>query len=210
MRHSRRTRLKTDDVDNALKARNLEPLWGFASTSHLPFKKTVTPTGIVYSIDDEEIDLSKVIKGDMPSVPRDISFTGAPESQERRSMDRQLLTRPRAAHWLAIEGVQPLIKENPSPAGTRLPFARPSSISEPRVNRTRQARPSFSSCRRGSCRCRRCSRIPNRRKLGRHSPRQARPVARAPALLHPPNRSARDGWRRSCRDEECSLGKRQE
>ncbi|KAL8286162.1 hypothetical protein RQP46_004650 [Phenoliferia psychrophenolica] len=95
MRHSRRTRLKVDDVDHALKARNLEPLWGFASTSHLPFKKTVTPTGIVYSVEDDEIDLNKLIKGDMPSVPRDISFT---------------------AHWLAIEGVQPLIKENPSPA----------------------------------------------------------------------------------------------
>ncbi|KAK4704303.1 transcription initiation factor TFIID subunit 6, partial [Phenoliferia sp. Uapishka_3] len=95
MRHSRRTRLKVEDVDNALKARNMEPLWGFASTSHLPFKKTVTPTGIVYSVEDDEIDLNKVIKGDMPSVPRDISFT---------------------AHWLAIEGVQPLIKENPSPA----------------------------------------------------------------------------------------------
>ncbi|ORY45026.1 TATA box binding protein associated factor-domain-containing protein [Leucosporidium creatinivorum] len=95
MRHSRRTRLKVEDVDHALKARNLEPLWGFASTSHLPFKKTVTPTGIVYHVDDEEIDLSKVLKSELPSVPRDVSFT---------------------AHWLAIEGVQPLIKENPSPA----------------------------------------------------------------------------------------------
>ena len=76
MRHSRRTRLKVDDVDHALKARNLEPLWGFASTSHLAFKKTVTPTGIVYAVEDDEIDLHKLIKGDLPSVPRDISFTG--------------------------------------------------------------------------------------------------------------------------------------
>lgn len=76
MRHSRRTRLKVEDVDHALKARNLEPLWGFASTSHLPFKKTVTPTGTVYHVDDEEIDLSKVLKSELPSVPRDVSFTG--------------------------------------------------------------------------------------------------------------------------------------
>ena len=80
MRHSRRTRLKVSDVDHALKARNLEPLWGFASTSHLPFKKTVTPTGIVYSVEDDEIDLHKIIKGDMPSVPRDITFTGLSRS----------------------------------------------------------------------------------------------------------------------------------
>ncbi|KAK4332827.1 Transcription initiation factor TFIID subunit 6 [Rhodotorula toruloides] len=94
MRHARRTRLKVEDVDQALKVRNLEPLWGFASSSQMPFKKTVTATGTVYHVEDEEVDLSKVIKTEIPSVPRDISFT---------------------AHWLAIEGVQPLIKENPTP-----------------------------------------------------------------------------------------------
>ncbi|GJN88539.1 hypothetical protein Rhopal_001505-T1 [Rhodotorula paludigena] len=94
MRHSRRTRLKVDDVDQALKVRNLEPLWGFASSHQPPFKRTVTATGTVYHVEDDEVDLSKVIKTEVPSVPRDISFT---------------------AHWLAIEGVQPLIKENPTP-----------------------------------------------------------------------------------------------
>lgn len=81
MRHSHRTRLKVDDVDQALRVRNLEPLWGFhggSGTSALPpFKKTVTPTGIVYSLDDDEIDLAKVVRTELPSVPRDISFTGA-------------------------------------------------------------------------------------------------------------------------------------
>lgn len=96
MQHSRRTKLKVEDVDLALKAKNLEPLWGFSTTTHLPFKKINTPTGNVYSVEDEEIDLTKIIKADLPSVPREVSFT---------------------AHWLAIEGVQPLIKENPSPAG---------------------------------------------------------------------------------------------
>lgn len=97
MRHSRRTRLKVEDVDQALKVRNLEPLWGFTSSASLePFKKTVTPSGTVYHVEDEEVDLTKVLKTELPTVPRDISFT---------------------AHWLAIEGVQPLIKENPTPAG---------------------------------------------------------------------------------------------
>ncbi|SCV69058.1 BQ2448_2078 [Microbotryum intermedium] len=95
MRHSRRTRLKVEDVDYALRVRNIEPLWGFASSSNLPFKKTVTSTGVVYHVEDEEIDLSKAVKVDLPAVPREVSFT---------------------AHWLAIEGVQPLIKENPTPA----------------------------------------------------------------------------------------------
>ncbi|GAA5862272.1 hypothetical protein JCM3774_004844 [Rhodotorula dairenensis] len=98
MRHARRTKLKLDDLDQALKVRNLEPLWGFSSTASAvasqPFKKTVTATGTVYHVDEQEIDLGKVISTEVPSVPRDISFT---------------------AHWLAIEGVQPLIKENPTP-----------------------------------------------------------------------------------------------
>lgn len=76
MQHSRRTRLKVDDVDHALKARNLEPLWGFASTSHLPFKRTQTATGVVYHVEDEEVDLGKVLKTQLPSIPRDVSYTG--------------------------------------------------------------------------------------------------------------------------------------
>lgn len=76
MRHSKRTRLKVEDVDYALKVRNLEPLWGFAATSHMPFKKTVTSTGTVYHLEDDEIDLSKVMKTEMPTVPRDVSYTG--------------------------------------------------------------------------------------------------------------------------------------
>lgn len=81
MRHSRRTKLKVDDIDSALKVRNLEPLWGFSSSASAaaaqPFKKTVTASGTVYHVEEQEIDLSKVIKTDVPSVPRDISFTGA-------------------------------------------------------------------------------------------------------------------------------------
>ncbi|GAA5904854.1 TATA-binding protein-associated factor TAF6 [Sporobolomyces salmoneus] len=109
MRHSRRTRLKVEDVDHALKVRNLEPLWGFTSTTqHLPFKKTITPSGTVYHVEDEEVDLTKVLKTELPSVPRDISFT---------------------AHWLAIEGVQPLIKENPTPAELAKFAPKPTSAS---------------------------------------------------------------------------------
>lgn len=85
MQHARRSRLKVTDVDLALKVRNLEPLWGFATTSHLPFKKIASGAGTIYAVEDEEIDLSKVLKGEMPSVPRDISFTGS----SRRSSIRE-------------------------------------------------------------------------------------------------------------------------
>lgn len=91
MRHSRRTKLKVEDVDHALKVRNLEPLWGFASTSHLPFKKTVTPSGTIYHVEDEEIDLGKVLKTEMPSVPRDVSFTGEWDQERRRGRRGELM-----------------------------------------------------------------------------------------------------------------------
>lgn len=93
MRHARRTKLKVDDVDHALKVRNLEPLWGFSSSASAaaaqPFKKTVTASGTVYHVEEQEIDLSKVIKTEVPSVPRDISFTGkAPAPVGRLSARR--------------------------------------------------------------------------------------------------------------------------
>lgn len=130
MRHSRRTRLKVEDVDNALKVRNLEPLWGFTSeTAHLPFKKTVTQSGTVYHVEDDEIDLSKVIKTELPSVPRDISFTGSSPLSLLSLLSSAHNRPPSLAHWLAIEGVQPLIKENPTPQGPPL-FSLPPSSSQ--------------------------------------------------------------------------------
>ena len=63
-------------MDAALKVRNLEPLWGFSTSNPLPFKKISTSTGTVYAVEDEEIDLSKVLKVDIPSLPREVSYTG--------------------------------------------------------------------------------------------------------------------------------------
>ncbi|CAH7683465.1 TATA box binding protein associated factor-domain-containing protein [Phakopsora pachyrhizi] len=93
MRHSKRTILLVEDVDYALRAKNVEPLWGFASTDTLSFRRTTSAVGNLYSIDDEEIDLTKIVNAKLPPVPREISYT---------------------AHWLAVEGVQPAIPQNPS------------------------------------------------------------------------------------------------
>ena len=137
-RHAKRSRLTTEDVSHALAAKNQEPLWGFAGSSQLPFRKTQTPSGNVYHIEDEEIDLSKMIKTEVPPVPREVSFTGelarvapiraAPSARinlESKGAPNAKLTALHrigySAHWLAIEGVQPLIKENPSQAGQRHP-----------------------------------------------------------------------------------------
>ncbi|CAL8151897.1 unnamed protein product [Prunus armeniaca] len=90
MRHSRRTVLTTDDVDSALKLRNVEPIYGFASGDPLRFKRAAGHKDLFY-IDDNDVEFKDVIEAPLPRAPLGVSVT---------------------AHWLAIEGVQPAIPEN--------------------------------------------------------------------------------------------------
>eukprot|EP00128_Syssomonas_multiformis_P004019 Colp12_sorted_trinity150504_noHs@4008 len=92
MRHSKRRKLTTDDINNALRLRNVEPIYGFASHSApLRFKRAIGPTDIFF-VEDKEIDLMDVLKAPLPKRPADMTFQ---------------------AHWLAVEGVQPAIPQNP-------------------------------------------------------------------------------------------------
>ncbi|CAF3598375.1 unnamed protein product [Rotaria sp. Silwood1] len=95
-RKCRRTKMITEDFESAMKMRYLEPIVGFRlSNGNLPFK-TTTAAGSshreVQCIDDHELQLDQVITAPLPKVPLDISIR---------------------THWLAIEGKQPTINENP-------------------------------------------------------------------------------------------------
>ncbi|KAI3920418.1 hypothetical protein MKX01_000757 [Papaver californicum] len=90
MRHSKRTILTADDVDSALKLRNVEPIYGFASGDPLRFKRAVGHKNLFY-IDDKDVEFKNVIDAPLPKAPLDTAVV---------------------AHWLAIEGVQPAIPEN--------------------------------------------------------------------------------------------------
>ncbi|KAL8171028.1 hypothetical protein V2J09_022832 [Rumex salicifolius] len=90
MRHSRRTKLTTDDVDTALSVRNVEPIYGFASGDPLRFRRAGGHKDLFY-INDKDMDFKDVIEAPLPKVPLDTSI---------------------ACHWLAIDGVQPAIPEN--------------------------------------------------------------------------------------------------
>ncbi|CAN6604542.1 transcription initiation factor TFIID subunit 6 [Trichomonascus vanleenenianus] len=94
MRHSKRTTLTTNDISQALRVLNVEPLYGYESSAPLSYREAlVGPGQTLYYIDeDEDVDFEKIINQPLPKVPRAVSFT---------------------AHWLAIEGVQPAIPQNP-------------------------------------------------------------------------------------------------
>nr|AIZ06018.1 transcription initiation factor TFIID [Zea nicaraguensis] len=92
MRHAKRTVLTADDVDSALGLRNVEPVYGFASGDPLRFKRAVGHKDLFY-LDDREVDFKEIIDCPLPKAPLDTSVV---------------------AHWLAIEGVQPAIPENPA------------------------------------------------------------------------------------------------
>ncbi|KAI9740539.1 MAG: hypothetical protein M1834_005120 [Cirrosporium novae-zelandiae] len=99
MRHGRRTVLSTQDISNALRVLEIEPLYGYESTRPLRFgEASIGPGQPLFYVEDEEVDFEKIINAPLPKVPREISFT---------------------AHWLAIEGVQPTIPQNPTPADSR-------------------------------------------------------------------------------------------
>lgn len=114
MRHSRRSRLTCEDVKRALEVKGMEPIYGFLPPPYTnsstaqgkmkqpQFKKVMTSSGVVYQVEEEEIDLEQVAKL--------ISSRNSSASTRRKGGVGW------KAHWLAIEGVQPLIPENPTPA----------------------------------------------------------------------------------------------
>ncbi|AMD21295.1 HER016Cp [Eremothecium sinecaudum] len=97
-RHSKRDVLTTDDIARALRVLNVEPLYGYEDNStrdkEVSFNKFTGQGGqVMYYLDDEEVDFDKLINEPLPHVPRLPTFT---------------------THWLAVEGVQPTIPQNPN------------------------------------------------------------------------------------------------
>ncbi|KAI9203123.1 uncharacterized protein BJ171DRAFT_510933 [Polychytrium aggregatum] len=130
MRHARRDKLLPDDINMALKVRNIEPLYGYSSGPLPHFKQMTNITQPTFYLEDPELDLDEIVRSPLPKVPLDVTYT---------------------AHWLAIDGVQPATLQNPTPAeiksiasqqppskklkesSTRTPAATPKSVDEPKL-----------------------------------------------------------------------------
>jgi transcription initiation factor TFIID subunit 6 len=97
MRHARRTTLTTSDIDRALRVLNIEPIYGHSAYTTPVFRRSLpyaqaASAGPVYFVEDEEVDFERVLREEKLVLPPSVRWT---------------------AHWLAVEGVQPLIPENP-------------------------------------------------------------------------------------------------
>ncbi|PWN26916.1 hypothetical protein BDZ90DRAFT_221211, partial [Jaminaea rosea] len=100
MRHSRRHTLSTDDVKRALELKGMEPIYGFLHQHARLRKGWHAATGsIVYNVEDDEVDIEQLAQQAVGSSSRLPRSKGVGWK----------------AHWLAVEGVQPLIPENPAP-----------------------------------------------------------------------------------------------
>jgi transcription initiation factor TFIID subunit 6 len=89
--------MTTADIDQALRVLNIEPLYGHSPHNPTTFRRAlpfpqVPAAGPVYFVEDEEIDFDRVLREEKIALPKGVSWT---------------------AHWLAVEGIQPLIPENP-------------------------------------------------------------------------------------------------
>ena len=94
--------MTTDDIDQAFRVLNIEPLYGHSPHNPATFRRAIpyppsSSAGTLYFVEDEEIDFDRVLREEKITLPKPVSWT---------------------AHWLAVEGVQPLVPENP-PAITK-------------------------------------------------------------------------------------------
>jgi len=77
MHHARRTTLGTQDISNALRVLDVEPLYGYESTRPLRFgEASLGQAQPIFYVEDDEVDFEKLINAPLPKVPRDVTFTG--------------------------------------------------------------------------------------------------------------------------------------
>mmetsp|Transcript_36284 Transcript_36284/g.94356 ORF Transcript_36284/g.94356 Transcript_36284/m.94356 type:complete len:490 (-) Transcript_36284:519-1988(-) len=91
MQHSKRHKLTTDDMEAAFRIRNVKGIYGHHGEEDKKFVQVPTMNDM-FVLDEKDIDFKDLSKIPLPEIPLEPDFF---------------------AHWLAVEGVQPDIVQNP-------------------------------------------------------------------------------------------------
>ncbi|KAG1668853.1 hypothetical protein FOA52_004948 [Chlamydomonas sp. UWO 241] len=89
-RHGRRTKLTVEDINSALRLRNVEPVYGFGDKDPAKFVRA-TGHPDVCLLQDRELSFDRLLDAPLPPPPVEVNLM---------------------PHWLFIDGVQPSIPEN--------------------------------------------------------------------------------------------------
>jgi histone H3/H4 len=106
MRHSKRTTLGTQDISNALRVLDVEPLYGYEAPRALRYgEASLGQAQPIFYVEDDEVDFEKLINSPLPKVPRDVTFTGMFAAVFFTSA-RMQLTRSTLGGWRKHIGLQ--------------------------------------------------------------------------------------------------------
>ncbi|EFJ41475.1 hypothetical protein VOLCADRAFT_68197 [Volvox carteri f. nagariensis] len=103
-RHCKRTKLTIQDINNAMRLRNLEPMYGFLGNNDPAKFVRATGHSDVYFVHDAMVPLEQITYAPLPKAPNHTTVM---------------------PHWLFIEGVQPHTEENAAVERPPPPAKRP-------------------------------------------------------------------------------------